>query len=92
MAVAGLVLGIVSLAFMWVPALNFIAAIVGIVLSYMGTKQLRAAGQPTGIATAGLVLSIVGLVFAVVGTIFCVPALCASCSAVNDLSRLGRYF
>jgi len=80
MAVAGLVLGILAVAFCWLPGVNIVTtilAIVGIVLSVMGTKQLNAAGKPTGVATAGLVLSIIGLVIGAIGVI-CTVVLAAA--------------
>ena len=56
MAVASLVLGIISLlGFLFSTWIGLIAGIVGIVLATMAKK----AGQP-GPATAGLVLSIIG--------------------------------
>jgi hypothetical protein len=81
MGVAGLVLGILSAIGGWVPGLNYFAwifGIVGIVLSAIARKNATAANQPTGIATAGLVLSIIGLVISVIGlicTVACVTAL-----------------
>ncbi len=74
MAVASLVLGIVSLVFMFIPGIGSIApilAIIGIVLSVLGKKQLAATGQPTGVATAGLVCSIIGLVISGIFTLIC---------------------
>ena len=85
MPVAGLVLGIVSSVGAWIPGVNFvawIAGIVGIILSVKGKKQLEAAGQPTGIATAGLILSIVGTALAVIGLI-CTICVLAGASAIG---------
>ncbi|HXU71058.1 MAG TPA: DUF4190 domain-containing protein [Polyangia bacterium] len=79
MAVAALVLGIVGTLF----SLNWLtvwvggpAAIVAIVLGILARKQNVAAGRPTGMATAGLVLGIVGTTIAVL-----IFAVCASCAA-----------
>ncbi|MDR2864815.1 MAG: hypothetical protein LBV68_04305 [Spirochaetaceae bacterium] len=77
MAVAGLVLGILSALGAFIPFVGFFAwviGVVGIVLSVLGKKKLIAEGSPTGIATAGLVLSIIGTALAVVGFI------CAVCT------------
>lgn len=67
MAIAGLVLGIVSIVFGFLTTIFSIIAlpmaIVGLVLSVMGGKKLKAAGQPAGIATAGLVIGIIAVVF-----------------------------
>ena len=67
MAIAGLVLGILGAIGGWIPGLNYIAwlfAIIGIVLSAKAMKQ-----EKSGVAIAGLVLSIVGLVIAFAGLI-----------------------
>ena len=60
LAIAGLVLGIVSLVFFWTLYLGIPAAIVGIVLSILG----RRSPQRRTMATIGLVLSILAIVFA----------------------------
>jgi len=56
--VASLVLGIVSIVFCWVPIWGLGSGVLGIVFS-VNQKKL----YPNGIATAGLVTSIIGLVF-----------------------------
>ncbi|MDD4511101.1 MAG: hypothetical protein PHY23_09400 [Oscillospiraceae bacterium] len=61
-AIASLVLGIVSLVLAWFgyfAIVGIVAAIVGIVLSVSAKKALLP--QEAGIATAGMVCSIVGL-------------------------------
>jgi RNA polymerase subunit RPABC4/transcription elongation factor Spt4 len=81
-SVAGLVLGIVSAVGGFIPGLNYIAwliGIVGIVLSVIARKNAQEANQPTGQATAGLILSIVGTSLAFIGLIACVA--CASAIA-----------
>ena len=86
MGIASLVLGIISLIFMWWPVLSVIAiftALIGIILGAMAQKSLAAAGQPTGSATAGLVCSIIALAFAIIFTIACYAcaAGCAWCAS-----------
>lgn len=84
MGVAGLVLGILSAAGGWIPGVSYFAwifGILGIILSAAGRKKAAADNQPTGIATAGLVLSIVGLVISIIGlicTVACVSAIGAA--------------
>lgn len=82
-AIAGLVLGIVGLVFsfvgMWFSVIALPMAIVGLVLSVVGGNQLKANGQPAGIATAGLVVGIVAVVFA--GIFFFTCGLCTICVA-----------
>jgi hypothetical protein len=69
LSIAGMVLGIVCLAIMCIPYINFLSipcAIVGLILSIMGKKKSKAAGQPTGMATAGIILSIIALALAII--------------------------
>jgi hypothetical protein len=65
MGVASLVLGIASIVFCWVPILGLVAGIVGLILAIKQRKE-----SPNGIATGGLVTSIIGLVLSVIYTIF----------------------
>ena len=84
-AIAGLVLSIVAVVIGWWGILAFVGlpmAIVGLVLSVSGGKQLKAAGQPSGIATAGLVVGIIAVVFS--GIAFFTCGLCTLCAAGID--------
>lgn len=65
MAVAGLVLGIISIVFCWIPFVDLLIGIIGLVLSLLGRRSL----SRRGIAIAGLVCSIIGLVLTVIITI-----------------------
>lgn len=66
-AVTGLILGIVGLVFCWLGILSFCAIVpvainvVGIIMSALGRRST----QKRGMATAGLVLSIIGLVLTI---------------------------
>ncbi len=78
--IVGLVCGIISIVLYWVPWFNIITlilGIVGIVFSVKGRKN--APGGKTGLATAGLVLSIIGTVLSGIGFITC--TLCVTCAA-----------
>ncbi|MBQ7125433.1 MAG: hypothetical protein IJO00_03620 [Clostridia bacterium] len=82
-AIAGFVLGIVGIVFGLLSGVFSIiglpVAIIGLVLSVNGRKQLTAAGQPTGIATAGLVLGIIAVVFTAIAFFTCgICIICAS--------------
>jgi len=69
MAIASLVLGIVGIVGSFIPFVNFVAGIapiVGLVLAIISRKRLKEAGEPTGIATAGMILAIVSLAFAII--------------------------
>ncbi len=80
LSIAGLVLGIVSAVFGWFGVIGIIAlicGIVGIVCAVMGKKKAKAAGISSGLATAGLVLSIIGTSLAGIGVLACFA--CAAC-------------
>lgn len=69
-AIASMVLGIVGLVFVFFGYFAFIgivAAIVGLILGIMAKKQ-----QPSGMATAGIVLSIIALALCAITFIACV--------------------
>jgi hypothetical protein len=82
MAVAGLILGILSLVGGVIPGVNvfplWLLGIVGIVLSSVARKK-----EKSGVATAGLVLSIIGTILALIGWIAC--AICVGAAAGSSL-------
>lgn len=69
-AIAGFVLSIVGLAITWFGGWFSIIAlpvsIVGLVLSVVGGKALKASAQPHGIATAGMVIGIIATVLSAI--------------------------
>ena len=80
-SVAALVLGIIGAIFAWFGVIGIFAlvcSILGIVFAVIGRKKsLIALGKPSGIATAGLVLSIIGTALAAIGVLACFA--CAAC-------------
>ena len=88
MALAGLILSIVGLALSffggWLSIIALPVSIVGLILAIIGGKQLRAAGQPTGLATAGLVVGIIAVVIS--GIFFFTCGICVLCvaNALNE--------
>ncbi len=64
-AVGALVLGIIGIVFCWVPLCNFVLCIIGIVC---GAVSLGKKNPGTGMAVAGLILSIIGLLLAAIMT------------------------
>ena len=82
-AIAGLVLGIVGIVLSFLGGYLSIVAlplsIVGLVLSVSGRNQLKAAGQPAGVGTAGLVLGIIAVVLS--GIFFFTCGICTICVA-----------
>lgn len=84
MAVAGLVLGIVSIVLSFIPCINWSAilpAIVGIVLSSVGLAQSKKTGEGKGMATAGLVLSIIAIVWVPIYILMIMGAIGAAASS-----------
>ena len=65
MGIAGLVLGILSLVLCWVPILDIIFAITGIILSAVGIAR----NNKKGCGIGGLVTSIIGFVLGVIMTL-----------------------
>jgi hypothetical protein len=64
MAVAGLVLGIVSFVISFIPCVGLLAilpAILGIIFSIIGISKAKTTGQGKGMAIAGLILSILAI-------------------------------
>jgi hypothetical protein len=59
-----------------VPWVGFGTALVGLILGIIGRKKAAEVGAPTGMATAGIVMSIIGLAGAVL-VIVCFIALAA---------------
>ncbi len=84
-AIAGLVLSIVAIVFgflgTWFSVIALPMAIVGLVLSAMAGKQLKASNQPAGIATAGLVLGIIATVLTAIFFFTC--GICTICVAAG---------
>ena len=89
LAIAALVLGIVSCVLAWFYGVNAVAlvtAIVGLILAILANKSYKELGQKNGIATAGLVLSIIGLALAVIGFLTCTVCVCCSAQAIQNAS------
>ena len=87
LAIAGLILGIASLCAAWFGygAIAGIACgIAGIILSVLAKKSYTAIGQKSGMATAGLVLSIIGLILSIIMFIVCVCVAGAATQVAND--------
>ncbi len=76
MAIAALVCGILGIIGGFIPGIAYftlVFAILGIVFGVKARRQASQAGQPTGLATAGMVLGIVGTSLSGIGVI------CALC-------------
>ena len=84
LAIASLVLGIVACVISWwglvLGIIGIICAVIGLILAINAQKSYKALGQKNGIATAGLILSIIG-------TIVCGIVLAAGTAAANELAN-----
>ena len=93
-AIAGLVLSIVGVllgsVLSVVPLAAIIGlpvAIIGLVLSVSAGKGLKAEGQPSGIATAGLVVGIIAVVFTAIAFLTCgICQICAGAAGASSKS------
>jgi hypothetical protein len=88
-SVVGLVLSFVGLSATLNPIFNFLAlvlAIVGLVFSAVSGKKLKAAGQASGLAKAGLIVGIIGVCFAAIFALSC--GMCKVCTCV-EAKKLG---
>lgn len=87
LSMVSMILGIVSVVLAWVhwilAIICLICGIVAIVLSVKGKKACVEAGEPTGMATAGLVLGIIGVVLSGIAV------LCLSCAAATVCAAFG---
>ena len=83
MGVASLVLGIVCLVFALIPGLSLIGIIIGIIGIVLGALAKKN-GQG-GIATAGLVMSIIGTALVGVTYIACAACLAEAGFALDSL-------
>ena len=84
-AIAGMVIGIVSVVLCCVPYLSIALGITGLILSVKGMKSTTARGM----AIAGLVCSIVGLALGIIYSIYWSVVGCVACESYN---RYSRYF
>ena len=90
LSIAGMVLGIVGLALFCLWYLAIPCAIVGLILSILGKKKSKAANAPTGMATAGIVLSIIALALDLVFAIIAIIALTAVSNLAKDPNFMQR--
>lgn len=88
MSVAGLVLGILSVVFTFIPGLGLlgpIVGVVGIILATIAYKKSKERGVKDGMAMAGLVLSIIGTAISLLAYIACVACVGGLFGTANDL-------
>jgi hypothetical protein len=86
LALCGLVTGFFG---GWCSVFALPMAIVGLILAIVGGNNLRASGQPSGLATAGLVIGIIAVVFASI--LFFTCGLCKICAEVGESAFEGAF-
>ena len=87
MAVASLVLGIIALVIaVFIPAWGLFGAILGIVGIVLGALGRKKTPEKKGMATAGLVMSIIAVALGLIFWIACVACISA---ASTELAALG---
>src|SRR5437667_288484 len=64
-AVAGMVLGICALVLCWIPFLNWVLALLGIIFGALGVSRGNKVGTGKGMAIAGLICGIIGALLGV---------------------------
>jgi len=90
MAVAALVLGIISIIFCITPLFNFLAPVVGavgIILAAVARKNLKDDEQETAIATGGLVTSIIGTALGMLMYIACAACIGGSGMMMKEFTK-----
>lgn len=88
-SIGALVCGILGLVGGWIPVVQYftlVLSIVAIVLGSKAQKAAKAAGEPTGMATAGLVMGIIGVSFT---ALMIVCATCLAGAVVAAIPELG---
>ena len=87
LGIASMICGILALLICYVPWVNIaslVLSIVGLVLAIMAKKKNAEVGAPPGMATAGLVTSIIALVISAILFVTCTVCLCVAGNAVNS--------
>ena len=74
MAIAGLVLAICAVVLSWLPFVNFVCWVLGLVFSSIGLKNANRGAPYRGMAIAGLAISLAGIVLIILVVIIGVGA------------------
>jgi len=72
-----LILGIASLTVASFYGFGFITAVIGLILGIIGRKKSVEAGAPTGMATAGIILSAIAIAYNLLVFIACIACFAA---------------
>lgn len=86
MGIASMVLGICSLV---IPFAGIATALVGLIMGVIAKKKSSEANMPSGMATAGIVCSIITLAVSVLCVFTCwIPAFCTGAALLDGLNYL----
>lgn len=89
LATAGFVLGLLGLLASWLPVLNVVGMILGVlgaVLAGVGLVKSKTVGAGKGLAIAGLILGVLALVIAIIVNVAFVNAVDEAVKATTDTS------
>ncbi|MCL1822636.1 MAG: zinc ribbon domain-containing protein [Oscillospiraceae bacterium] len=81
LSIASMILGILAAANAWYGG-GFVVGIIGLILGVIGKKKNAEVGAPTGMAMAGIVLSIISLSWGLICIISCIACTGAATSSV----------
>jgi hypothetical protein len=91
--IAGFVCGLLGLLISWIPVigvLGIILCVIGIPLSIVGRRRAAETGAPGGLATAGLVCSIIGLAIGLIVQVLFGIALDEAENQLDDANDLNE--
>ena len=66
LAIAGMVLAICAVVLAWLPVVNFVCWILGLIFSAVGLKNANRGAPYRGMAIAGLAISLAGIVLIII--------------------------
>lgn len=97
MAVAGMVLGLLALVLCWVPMLNWLLALLGIIFGALGIARAGKVGRGKGMAITGLVTGLLGgvigllIVFVFLAAVKDYATKSKSSEAAFTLNQIGKH-
>jgi FtsH-binding integral membrane protein len=86
LAIAGFVVGVVGLLICWLPIAGLIVGLVGLALSFVGQRQAQEKDAPAGLATAGIICSILAVLVGIVFTVLWVTAVDEIGEKLDDIT------
>jgi len=71
----------------------FVFSPLGLIFSIIGKNQIKKSGENgSGLATAGLVISIIGIAFYVIMIIISIIAAASAVNVMNDANEYWKYY